>query len=623
MIVPGPSRRSATLALLVALAPVACRTAAPPAPAPATAPAPRRATPLPPVPRVDGPLAIRVVYPGEGQTIASRDSNFILGSVGNGGATLRINGEPVRVLPNGSFLAWLPVPPRSAPTYVLEATTGTDVARLVRRVAIASPAKPLPAEGPLVVDSSSATPRGARTLMPDEAVRVSVRAPVNASVRVQLSDGRTQPMVDLRVARGGTAATGDAGATFVTDLPASALRGPARIVVARGADTVRFPISEVTLLDPSTPQYVMLGAASVDVPDTDRVVIARPLVGGTYKWFILPGTVLELTGRIGENSRVRLDDRLDVWVSSGEVRALPAGTPRPRRVASNARVVSSAEWADVVIPIGERPPHEVREEGNDLVLTLYGTVANTDIINYPATDSLVRLVSWRQVTDDRAEFRVHLSRAPYGYLAMWSGTSFVLRVRRPPRIDPARPLAGLTIAVNAGHPPAGATGPTGLYEAVPTLEVSRRVARELEARGARAVMVRTTADPLALALRPVIARRANANAFVSIHLNALPDGINPFTTNGTGTYYFNPLSEPLARAVQQGMVASMGLRDLGLNYDNLSDVRPTWMPMVLCEGAFIIVPEQEAAMRTPEFQEAYARGVVDGLEAYFRARAGR
>jgi len=46
------------------------------------------------------------------------------------------------------------------------------------------------------------------------------------------------------------------------------------------------------------------------------------------------------------------------------------------------------------------------------------------------------------------------------------------------------------------------------------------------------------------------------------------------------------------------------------------------MPSVLTEGAFIMMPEQEAAVQTTEFQERYALGVADGLEAYFRALAG-
>jgi N-acetylmuramoyl-L-alanine amidase len=42
---------------------------------------------------------------------------------------------------------------------------------------------------------------------------------------------------------------------------------------------------------------------------------------------------------------------------------------------------------------------------------------------------------------------------------------------------------------------------------------------------------------------------------------------------------------------------------------------------VLCEGAWVVMPEQEAALRTPEFQQRYAMGIVDGLEAYFRSLA--
>ena len=41
------------------------------------------------------------------------------------------------------------------------------------------------------------------------------------------------------------------------------------------------------------------------------------------------------------------------------------------------------------------------------------------------------------------------------------------------------------------------------------------------------------------------------------------------------------------------------------------------------EGAFLMVPEQENAVKTPEFQERYARGVADGIEAYFRLFAPR
>jgi N-acetylmuramoyl-L-alanine amidase len=196
-------------------------------------------------------------------------------------------------------------------------------------------------------------------------------------------------------------------------------------------------------------------------------------------------------------------------------------------------------------------------------------------------------------------------------------------------VDARAPLRGLVVAVDPGHPGApgespGATGPTGLREPDVTLGVGMRLRTLLEQRGAKVVMTRTTPEPVPLGLRPIIARRAGAHVLVSIHLNALPDGINPFTAHGTGTYFFHPQAEPLARAVQAAMVARMGLRNLGVYYDNLALTRPTWMPAILCEGAFLMIPEQEAALRTPQFQEAYARGIADGLERFFGSiAAGR
>jgi N-acetylmuramoyl-L-alanine amidase len=278
---------------------------------------------------------------------------------------------------------------------------------------------------------------------------------------------------------------------------------------------------------------------------------------------------------------------------------------------------------DVIIPIGSRAPYFVEEGDRSIAITLYGVRGNTDIVNYAASDSMVRTVEWSQLSEDRARVTVNLRAAPYGYLVLWENNAIVLKLRGRPAIDVARPLAGLTIAVDPGHPPIGATGPTGLYEAQATLPIGVWLKRILEERGATVVMTRTTDAPVALGDRPIIARRANVHAFVSIHLNALPDGVNPFLNPGTGTYFFRTHSEPLAREVQRGMVSQMGLKDLGVNYDNLAVVRGTWYPAVLCEGAFIMMPDQEAALRMPEFQERYARGVADGIENYFRTLATR
>ena len=139
----------------------------------------------------------------------------------------------------------------------------------------------------------------------------------------------------------------------------------------------------------------------------------------------------------------------------------------------------------------------------------------------------------------------------------------------------------------------------------------------MRARGANAVLTRETLAPVGLTERAVASRRMNAHAFVSVHLNALPDGVNPFTANGTSTLFYHQSSEALARPVQRALMARFGLRDLGVHYQNLAVARPSWFPAVLTEGLFVMMPEQEAAMRNPAFLRRYAEAIVEGLEQYF------
>ncbi len=591
----------------------------------------RGASALPPIPLVTGALAPKVVYPAPNQLIQSRDSNFIFGSVGNGEARLYINGESVDVRPNGSFLAYLALPPRGRPAYELVATLGADTARLTQHIRLLPERPVLALDGPLVVDSASVTPRGRLVLSDGDPVRVSVRAPSNARVRWVGGSGSARELVsalapaDSPGVRGLPTSAVPARYTidayrFATSIAARELRDTSSIVIARGRDTVRLVLPAIDSL-PDVPVWAMLGADSLAPGDTDRVIKGRPVPGGTYKWLLMPGTMVRLTGWSGAFARVSLADGLDAWVDSADTRLLPLGWAPPGRVAGNAQIVPDSGWVDLRIPMSSRPPFLVEEGDRSIVLTLYGVTANTDIINYARNESFVRDVSWRQLTSERARYTLRLASQPYGYLAFWDGGSFVLRVRRPPQVDTDDPLRGLVIAVDPGHPPIGSTGPTGLYEADAVLAVGEKVREMLLQRGADVVMTRTTPAPVDLGDRPIMARRADANALVSIHLNALPDGVNPFRTHGTGAYFFHPQSEPLARALQKGMVGRMGLPDLGVNYDNLALARATWMPSVLCEGAFIIMPETEAALRTSEFQAAYAAGIVDGLENYFRSLA--
>jgi N-acetylmuramoyl-L-alanine amidase len=115
-----------------------------------------------------------------------------------------------------------------------------------------------------------------------------------------------------------------------------------------------------------------------------------------------------------------------------------------------------------------------------------------------------------------------------------------------------------------------------------------------------------------------LADSVNAELLVSIHNNALPDGVNPYTNNGSSVFYNHPGSAPLAQAVQRALVRRLGVRDLGVGRGDLALVRPTWMPAILTEGLFMMIPEQEAALRSTEGQAAYALAVFEGIETFLR-----
>lgn len=535
-----------------------CRPATPPpAPVPVIpvipkAPIPPGSAKLPPVPEVRGPIEISITYPRSGQLIAARDSNFIFGSVGSGDAGLLINGVSVPVWPNGAFMAWLPVPPASAPRYDLIASNGSQVARLSHPIQLPPPVMP---------------PR------PDSVVGDTV------------ADTTARP------------------------------------------DTV--PLDTVVTVTTNT--YAPVGQAASAVSDTDRVSIARPGPGNgqAYKWFLLKGTVVKVTGyqkASGEDfARIELDSAQEAWIPKSE---LPAqlDSVAPVRKVGTVRLESAPEWVDVVIPTGSPPPYLVEESDRSISLLVYGVTEVPVVSLMPATpDSYLASVSSSTPEPTRVRYTINLNQAPYGYLALWDNGALRFRVRRPPAIaDRAAPLRGLTIAVDPGHPPAGATGPTKLYEGDAVLAVGLKLRDLLTARGANVVMTRTTADPVELGLRPIIARRANAHAFVSIHLNALPDGVNPFADNrvGTTTFFFWRHSTLFGQSTQASMVEELGLPDVGTKFGNYAVIRGSWMPSILAEGAFIILPDQEAALRTSAYQEAYANGILQGLESYFVSLAG-
>ncbi|HSR16116.1 MAG TPA: N-acetylmuramoyl-L-alanine amidase, partial [Gemmatimonadales bacterium] len=349
--------------------------------------------------------------------------------------------------------------------------------------------------------------------------------------------------------------------------------------------------------------------------NTDGLTVGRALPGGTYHWFFPAGTRALVTGRINGSVRLDLSAGSAAWVDASEARPVGDGTPRPAVVGSITATERGGR-AVIRIPVAWRVPQQVNEDDRSLRLRLYGAVSDINWVRYGPAPREIDRITWRQATADEVEIEVRLVAPLWGYRLSWDRNDLLLEVRPRPAVDPGRPLAGRRIVIDPGHPPAGAVGPSGMTEAEANLGVARIVRRLLEAEGAAVTMTRDDDRPLDLWPRVRLADSLDADLEISIHNTALPDGVNPFTNNGSSVFYFHPRSIPLARAIQAELVARLGLRDLGFARGDLALVRGTWMPSVLTEGLFMMVPEQEADLRSEAGRRRYAEAVVAGVRRF-------
>ena len=582
--------------------------------------------------RVRGPLHIAVTYPSATDIVQPTDSEFILGSTGTADARLTVAGVSVPVASSGGWIAWIPLPDDTAYVVPIVAHTATDSQAVEWRVHIAPRFHP-PARAAWI-DSGSFEPAGNLRWPAGEGMRLAVRAAPGSSVRLLLRSGTVVPFVpdslpeepawgirafgtDSQALR-----TPTRGDRYVGWLAAEPADSSALLEVVHGADTARarWPLVLGTL-DLTHPDVVVLDDDTAHSGTTDSLTVGKAVPDGTYQWFFPTGTRAVRSAVWNDQVRLALSATQAVWVNAADVQQLPAGTPPPGGVVGSVRLTSGPRAVTLRVPLPDRLPFRVEEGDRTVALRLYGGHSDVNWMQYGVTDSLVERMSFRQETADELVITLELSQRVWGYRTRFAGRDLLLDVRRPPAIDPRAPLHGRTIVLDPGHPPLGATGPTGVHEPVVTLAVAQKVRTLLERAGATVLLTRADTSPVDLYPRTQFAELHDADVLVSIHANALPDGMNPFSNNGTSVYYFHPRSADLGRALDREISAALGLRDLGLGRGDYALVRPTWMPAALTEGAFMMMPDQEALLASEVGQWRYAVGIMQGIVDFLTSRA--
>ena len=170
--------------------------------------------------------------------------------------------------------------------------------------------------------------------------------------------------------------------------------------------------------------------------------------------------------------------------------------------------------------------------------------------------------------------------------------------------DPAKPLAGITAAVCAGHggPDPGAlsvAGEKGVNEAEINLANAMVIAESLENLGADIVLLITTDEKLDTYGRTVPARYAYSDVYICCHANSVAENSAANLWCGTYVYYHYDHSAEFSKKLCDYISASTNRDNEGAQQDYYSVTRLTMCPAVMLEVGFVSNPKELESLNDP------------------------
>lgn len=572
-----------------------------------------------------------VAYPPDGHRVAF-DHVLLEGSVPRG-AGLRIGGQVVAVGADGLFILWWPLRPGMNDLRLSTTLAGQTSTRTLRVTRVVS--TPLPAT-PTRIDPESVTPReplefwdASGDTAAERRVTVRFRGSPGGRAVFRVAGGPPQPLREVSAGRYEAA----------YELPFSVrLEGAPVTVTLTGRDG-----RSVTATARGTLSSTGAGErAGIQSPGTVRGLglndagNVTTTLGGQPFLYPRDGMTFTLVGRQGEDLRARLAPGLSVLISASQLDVLP-GVPLPG-VGAAVRLELSAlqpptptpeDDLRVRVPLGGiRVPFTLaqEQESRRLTLTLYGLSA-PPTLPAPLTDPLIAGVQVQSVGPGITQLTLDLASAQaWGFTANYDGDDLLLTVRRPPVLDPARPLTGRVIVLDPGHGGTqhGGAGSLRVPEKDLTLLVARRAAELLRGRGAEVILTRETDLTLGLYERGLTAEEVGSDLLVSIHANALPDGRDPRGIRGPEVYFTHPQARAPAAAVLAALRRT--LPDLGPGAGlksgaNLALTRPTTQPSLLIETAYLTDPGNLRTLMDPGGRERLAQAIAAGIADFYAGQA--
>ncbi len=201
-----------------------------------------------------------------------------------------------------------------------------------------------------------------------------------------------------------------------------------------------------------------------------------------------------------------------------------------------------------------------------------------------------------------------------------------------------------TIVLDPGHGGSdrGTRGRSSFEKAM-TLDVAKRVERDLAGTGLRVVLTRTSDKTVTLEDRVDLVREKAADLFVSIHFNSggSAEGIETYCTPPAGTSStanfsgsggdrdtrggdrdavtnnrFDQQNVWLAHCAQKSLLHATDALDRGVRRARFWVLRYSSCPAILIEAGFLTNSSEEQRILRTEYRETLARAIADGILAY-------
>ena len=197
----------------------------------------------------------------------------------------------------------------------------------------------------------------------------------------------------------------------------------------------------------------------------------------------------------------------------------------------------------------------------------------------------------------------------------------------------ALPVSNKVIVLDAGHgkPDEGAQSSTGTTEAETNLKIALKVQSLLEQSGATVILTRSDDEAIYdldsktlkqkkisdIHNRVKIGNEAQADIFVSIHLNKIPQeqywGWQCFYKEG------NEQSIKLAKSLQENLNESIQKENkrVAMKLENVYIMKHVEIPISIVECGFLSNKEEEKLLLEDGYQDKLAWGIYNGIIDYF------